>query len=225
MHVDVAKGLFKPTWAATVGFFTSVLLLAVMAIFRLSPLLVGTPALFSILQLRLFQVHMAKTCLPHAHDDGGTKSGGKAVYDLIAWIAVMYIFVASKAVVFLFWFVCKMLKRAFVSWNGRFQAAILRTGGFIQSVQGRTTFQLLYKDHCILLDLLEGTDRFFGSTIEAYFALQIVSIIFETYFALRTLLLEFGVNYYVGHDYHVVRYRDFVSYPKRILRVGLRIGL
>ena len=39
--------------------------------------------------------------------------------------------------------------------------------------EGRTTYTLLFKDHCILLDLMEGTDRFFSGIIESYYGLEV----------------------------------------------------
>lgn len=110
----------------------------------------------------------------------------RTLFQIIGGIFFIFVFISSKVYIFLFLFKCKLLRNAFANWNGRVYAAVLRGGDFIQSDRGRTTYGLLFKDHCILLDLMEGTDRLFSTIIESYFGLQVVSICFEGYFFIRT---------------------------------------
>jgi hypothetical protein len=82
--------------------------------------------------------------------------------------------------------ICMYLKNAFLMWNGRVYASLLRGGDYIHSKEGRSTFSLLFKDHCTLLDLVEGTDRVFVYILESFTGLAVLSLCLEIYFIIRT---------------------------------------
>lgn len=114
--------------------------------------------------------------------------------NVMGGIFFLVVFSASKVYMFVFIYKCKLLKNAFSCWNSRVYASILKGAKKPQNHENRTTFTLLFRDHCLLLDLMDGTDQLFATILESYFALQVCSTCFEAYFFIRTARYGHGLK-------------------------------
>jgi len=62
---------------------------------------------------------------------------------------------------------------AFANWNARIYALSVKGGVFMRTAQGLTLYDILFKDHGAILDLLEGMDHMFSLNMEAYYGLSV----------------------------------------------------
>ncbi|CAL8106901.1 unnamed protein product [Orchesella dallaii] len=151
--------------------------LTLMAIFKVGSTPIGLPTVFGDLLFRLFIKNYAWL---------ESETPERMVAQFAGAIILILAFVASKSAILLFIYHCKLIQSAFAFWNGRVYAAVLRGGEYAQTDEGRTTYKLLFKDYCVLMDLMEGMDQVFAFTMESYFGCQVCSLFFELYFCIRT---------------------------------------
>lgn len=146
MHMDLAEKTKNFTMQS------SLVLVVLMSIFimslclKVSPIAVGTPSLFGSLMLRVFlEIGHERTWL-----DPFLKENQQIllIIELVGGFFLIHIFLSSVAPVLLFIYKCKIIRNAFAFWNGRVYCVLLRGREFAQTEESRTTYNLLFKDHC-----------------------------------------------------------------------------
>ncbi|CAG7734861.1 unnamed protein product [Allacma fusca] len=188
IHVDVSIGLLMYSRIVVAFYLVIMVVMTILSLVRISARAADLPSLFSILMFRLnFPCLLGRTIVMNEPEEKPfTFPKLHLIFEIISAVCLLFIFISSKVLILYFLHFCRMLTKAFKSWNARFHAVINFPDKFSQSAEGRTTYELLFKDHCTLLSLIEGTDRCFSTIVESYLALQLVSIILETYFVYRT---------------------------------------
>lgn len=192
MHMDISRRSRSFSVQALILFATVVVILTLLACFKYGPSAIGLPTVFGDLTLRLFL------------KKGGwleTDTHTRKTVQVLGALLLILTFTASKSAILFFIYHCKSLQSAFAYWNGRVYAAVLRGGEFAQTDEGRTTYKLLFKDHCnnfnftnfkynflkvtyknkfnlsgVLMDLMEGLDQVYAFTVESYFGCQVIYI-------------------------------------------------
>lgn len=139
MHMDVSRGPRAFSIRALIGYLLILVILTLFAVFHVGPSASGLPTVLGDLTLRM--VIREKEWL---HKDTRTRN----IVKIFGTIIFVMTFTASKSHILFFIYHCKSLKSAFAYWNGRVYAAVLRGGEFAQTDEGRTTYKLLFKDHC-----------------------------------------------------------------------------
>ncbi|ODN01126.1 hypothetical protein Ocin01_05567 [Orchesella cincta] len=183
LHMDIAESALKYAKKITITLIVFIAILLIIAFTRIAPITSGAPGCFGMLLLRQFtggNVWMLRSPFT------------VLLFQIVGGILMALIFFASKSHIILFTYQCKLLRSAFGIWNARAYAAILRGGIDMSKDNGAATYTLLFKDHCVLLDLLEGSDRYFSGILESYFALGIFDLVVEFYFFLRAA--KYGHN-------------------------------
>ncbi|CAL8126820.1 unnamed protein product [Orchesella dallaii] len=183
LHMDIAESAYKYAKKITVILLVFIGIFLLIAVTRISPITSGAPGCFGMLLFRQFTGGSAWMVRSPATVVG---------FQILGGIIMSLIFFASKSHIILFTYQCKLLRSAFGIWNARAYAAILRGGIDVSHDNGAATYTLLFKDHCVLLDLLEGSDRYFSGVLESYFALGIFDLVVEFYFFLRAA--KYGHN-------------------------------
>ncbi|CAG7786443.1 unnamed protein product [Allacma fusca] len=180
LRIDAAYGLAtKMVWFVGL-YFIFLFLLTLFAVVQFAPVTTGTLSIFCMMLTRCFDPAINKPIYLH---------------DQFVWIRastsilILYVFINSKCFIILYFWNCKLLKNAFSVWNNRLERVVHRGEAMssrIEKVANRTGYDHLFKDHCCLLDLIEGTDHLFASVINSFYSCQIVSLCFEFFHAWRS---------------------------------------
>ncbi len=149
-----------------------------MGIIKFAPVTVGAPTLLGIYMFRFFLLE--RGIWIEKDDDWRTGLQYSGAFFLFL------MFTASKVQMIMFVFHCKILKNAFACWNGRAYVALMKGGKYFFTQEGKVTCQLLYKDHTVILDMLEATNKLCSGVMEMYYGLQTTTIFMEVYFFFRT---------------------------------------
>lgn len=140
---------------------------------------VGGPTVTGILLVR--------TWVPHILEQDNHKTFPKTL-EYLQWIGsfiVVYVYMAPKVYLLLFLFKQRLLQNCFQKWNGRAYAGSLMNDTKINKVKGRCTYRLLFRDHCVLVDLLQETSRAFAGIIEAALITDCIGICLFLYLFAR----------------------------------------
>lgn len=212
LHMDLGENVKNFSLQSTVIFTTVMCVFIMLACLKFSPTSVGVTMEFGSLMLGvLLGVDRKRIWL----DPDPENDKVMLTLQIVGGTLLLIIYTASIAPILLFVYKCKIVRNAFSFWNGRAYCALLRGMEFAQTEEGRTTYNLLFKDHCkleitvkafnferkillmifktifnfflgILLDLLDCLDQMYSFTLESFFALQVVSLFFQMYFFFRT---------------------------------------
>lgn len=141
--MDVARKARNFSFLALTVFIVVVVFLTLLSVFRIGPTAIGLPTVFGDLTFRQF-ITTEKWLLANSTETYNIRSRVQVAGGLF----LIFTFTASKSAILLFVYHCKTLQSTFAYWNGRVYAAVLRGEDFAQTTEGRTTFKLLFKDHC-----------------------------------------------------------------------------
>jgi hypothetical protein len=97
----------------------------------------------------------------------------RLTFQILGGFSILLIYSSSKALILLFIFHCKVLRNAFAAWNGRTYIFIMKAAKFFVTEEGGNRLKLIYKDHCVILDMMEALNRNFATVTETYYALQV----------------------------------------------------
>ncbi|CAL8131394.1 unnamed protein product [Orchesella dallaii] len=179
LHMDIAGKVTDFTVQSTVICTVITCLFIMLGSLKFGPSSIGTPTVFGSLMVRLYLG--SKVWLEYEPN----KFGIRQVIEIIGGLMLVIIFVSSIAPMLLFIYKCKILRKALACWNGRAYCALLRGTEFAQTEDCRMTYNFLFKDHCVLMDLVDSVDQMYAFTIESFFILQIISFCFQLYFFFR----------------------------------------
>jgi len=99
-------------------------------------------------------------------------------FQALGSLTIFCIYTSSKATILLFMFHCKVLKNAFATWNGRAYIYIMKSAKYMVTEEGAERLKLLYKDHCLILDLMEGVNTSFAMMVETFYSFQVILLTF-----------------------------------------------
>lgn len=146
MHMDLAEKSKNFTVQSSVMLVILTSVFIMFSCLKFSPSAVGTPSIFGSLMLRVFlEIGHERAWLDPIH----TKN--KQILQIVKVVGGFFlitIFVAAVAPILLFIYKCKIIRNAFAFWNGRVYCVLLRGREFAQTEEARTTYNLLFKDHC-----------------------------------------------------------------------------
>ncbi|CAG7834979.1 unnamed protein product [Allacma fusca] len=136
---------------------------------------VGGPTVAAILLIYMWDPDMLR------QNEMGSFSFTLLEYQWMGAIIVIYTYMAPKVYLLLFMFKQKLLQNSFRKWNGRAYAGSLMEDTRINKVRGRCTYRLLFRDHCVLVDLLQETSNAFAGLFEAVFISDAISVCLMLY--------------------------------------------
>ncbi|CAG7712545.1 unnamed protein product [Allacma fusca] len=103
----------------------------------------------------------------------------------IANFALVYSMYASRALLFLYAYKCKLLRFTFKKWNQRVEK-LLDENPYEMESSILKNWENLYRDHVILIKTVKETDKVFAGILQAYYASQIMNMCFELYYLARS---------------------------------------
>lgn len=158
--------------AMGVTFYTVVFVVLLwLHFFKFTATAVGSPTVTAIL--------LARSWVPKILDSGTSQHSIPSTLRQLQWLGsfiVVYVYMAPKVYILLFLYKQNLLKNCFRKWNGRAYAGSLMNDTKINKVKGRCTYRLLFRDHCVLVDLLQETSRAFAGIFEAALITDCVGI-------------------------------------------------